>query len=157
MANITIIGGSQAAVGATSEFGTVLEHPLGTRARDSAGNEYIYLQGVASVVVSDWVSFDEAHLTTRLVANGLGRVGVAMAAIVASNYGWFQIYGKATGTCETGFADNGAVYIHATAGSVDDTDVAGDAVLGAIGRSAISGTTATFELNYPMVMNISLD
>lgn len=156
MANITVIGGSQAAAEDTDAVHTTLQHPLGTRAVNG-GNEYIYLQGVASTVATDWVTFDEAHLTTRAVANGQGRVAIAMAAVVASSYGWYQIYGSATGNALAGFADNGSVYLTATAGSVDDADVAGDAVIGAIGRSAVSGGDATFELNYPVVQNIAID
>jgi len=131
--------------------------PKGTKAKDIDGNEYIYLQGIASTVVRDWVSYDEAHLTIRAVANAQGRVAIAQAALVADKYGWYLIYGTGLGTALTGFADNGKVYLTATAGAVDDTDVAGDVVLGAIGRGALSGTTATFELNYPYVMDLAVD
>lgn len=138
--------------GDTSDVDTVLKHPLGTRAFDTAGNEYIYLQGVASTAAGSWVSFDEEHATTLLAADAKGRVAIAMAATVASTYGWYQIYGKNTiAKVLTGFADNGLVYATATAGSVDDAVVAGDRVRGAIGRSAIASGVATMELNYPSV------
>ena len=136
------------------------QYALGTRGEDNAGNEYIYLQGVASTVAGSWVSFDEAHLTTLLTANAQGRVAIALAAVVADKFGWYQIYGKATGKVLTGFADNGKVYATSTAGSVDDADVAGDAIIGAIGRSAIdtpSTGKAYFELNYPMVQDMAID
>ena len=132
---------------------------LGTRRRVD-DKEYIYLQGVASVVAGTWVTFDEAHVTTRATANAQGRVAVALAAVDStSEYGWFQIYGSASGLCLADFADNGKVYLTATAGSVDDTDVAGDAVIGAVGRSARNATTglATFELNYPVVLDLAID
>ena len=132
--------------------------PTGTRAYDTSGNEYIYLLGVASTAANSWVTFDEAHTTTLAVANAKGRVAIAMAATIADKYGWYQIYGSATGKVLTGFADNGAVYLTSTAGSVDDADVAGDAVIGAIGRSAATASlTATMELNYPIVMDIAID
>jgi hypothetical protein len=132
---------------------------LGTRKRDVAGNEYIYLTGVASTAVGTWVTFDEAHITTRAAANAKGRVAIAMAATVASTYGWYQIYGSAQGLALTAFADNGNVYLTSTAGSVDDTDVAGDAVINAVGRSAVNETTllATFEISYPFVSDIAID
>lgn len=138
----------------TSAINTGKRYRLGTR-RQLNGNEYIYLQGVASTAVGTWVSFDELGVTTRLVANNKGRVGIAMAATVASTYGWYQIYGSAQGLALTLFADNGAVYTTGTAGSVDDTDVATEAVIGAVGRSAVNETTliATFELNYPFAHN----
>ena len=134
-------------------------HNLGDRYRDENGAEFIYLTGVASTVVGSWVTFDEAHLTTLAVANGQGRVAIAMAAITADKYGWYQIYGSASGLAKTAFADNGKVYLTSTAGSVDDTDVSGDAVIGAVGRSAVNETTllATFELNYPMVQDLAID
>src|SRR3990167_9666357 len=95
---------------------------LGTRVRYQ-GNEYIYLQGVASCANGSWVSFDEAHVTTRAVANGQGRVAIANAAVDATTeYGWFTIYGSESGLALTAFADNGKVYLTSTAGSVDDTD-----------------------------------
>lgn len=127
---------------------------LGTRIKDNAGNEFIYLKGVASTVQGSWVSFDEAHVTTLLAANAKGRVAVAQAAVDATTkYGWYQIYGKASGKVLASFADNGLIYATATAGSVDDAVVAGDLVVGAIGRSAIDGGAATgqayVELNYP--------
>ena len=131
---------------------------LGTR-RQVDDKEYVYLKGVASTAIGTWVTFDEAGLTTRAVANAQGRVAIAMAATVASTYGWYQIYGSAQGLALTAFVDNGKVYLTATDGSVDDTDVAGDAVIGAVGRSAVNETTllATFELNYPMVQDLAID
>lgn len=152
MANLTGFTGIFA--GDTSVIDTTLKHPLGTRAQDVNGNEYIYLQGVASTVAGDWVVFDEAHLTTRTVANSLGRAGVAMAAVVVSSYGWYQIYGKNTiAKALTGYLDNAKVWLTSTAGSIDDTDVGVDLVDGAIGRSAVSGGVITVELNYPVCLN----
>lgn len=125
---------------------------LGQRVMDADGNEFIYLKGVASTEAGSWVSFDEAGETALLTANAKGRVGIAKAAVVANKYGWYQVYGKNTeAKVLTGFADNGLVYCTATAGSVDDAVVAGDLVVGAIGRSAIASGVATMELSYPFV------
>jgi len=136
----------------TSAVDSDAQMKVGTRAFDENGNEYIYLKGVANTEVGSWVSFDEDGQTTLLVSNAKGRVAVAMAAVVANKYGWYQIYGKATGKALANFADNGLVYSTSTAGSVDDAVVAGDIIIGAIGRSAV-GTPDTglayFELNYP--------
>ena len=130
---------------------------LGTRIKDK-GNEYIYLQGVASVVDGDWVVFDHLHVTTRAIADEQGRVGIANAAVDATTkFGWFTIYGVEDGLCLASFdGTNGAgVWLTSTAGSVDDTEVAGDAVVGAIGRTDRDATTgmAKFELNYPCVLD----
>jgi hypothetical protein len=146
-------------VGALTDIHSSARNPVGIRRFDELGNEYIYLKGVASTAVGTWVSFDEAGITTRLVTNAQGRVAIAMAATVASTWGWYQIYGSAQGLALTLFADNGKVYITATDGSVDDTDVSTNVVEGAIGRSAVNETTllATFELCYPSVLDLAID
>jgi len=156
MAELT--GRTQIFSGDTAIVDSTLKHVLGTRAFDVAGNEYIYLTGVANTVVGDWVTFDEAHLTLLAVADAQGRVGVAMAAITADEYGWYQIYGKNTiALALTGFADNGFVYLTSTAGSVDDAAVTTDKVVGAFGRSAVGSGMITVELNYPAVFHEAID
>ena len=120
---------------------------LGTRRRVD-DKEYIYLQGVASLVAEDWVFYDDTYVATRTVANSLGPVAIAMAAVVASKFGWFGIWGTFAGDVATG-ADNAKVWVTATAGRVDNTDVATDIVLNAIQRSATVANSATFEIRYP--------
>lgn len=138
---------------------TVQNHPLGTRvqAKDPTYGvgEFIYLSGVASTAVGSWVTFNQDDNTTALLAaNAIGPVAVAMAANVASSYGWYQIYGKAVGLALAGFVDNANVYATATAGSVDDAIVAGDRVKSAKGASAVgtpSAGLAEFEIQYPLM------
>lgn len=138
---------------------TVQNHPLGTivRAVDPVygAGEFIYLKGVASTVVGSWVLFNPDDFSTSLLAaNDIGSVAVAMSACVASNYGWYQIKGKAIGKALTGFVDNANVYSTATAGSVDDAIVAGDRVKNAKGASAVdtpSTGLAEFEIDRPFV------
>lgn len=127
---------------------------LGTR-KQVDQNEYIYLKGVASTLVGSWVTFDQAGTTTLAVANGKGRVAIAMAITdTTSKFGWYQIYGSASGLALASFAAGGKVWLTATPGSVDDADVAVDIVVGAIGRSTIVGAgLATFELNFPICHN----
>ena len=143
------------------ETSTTQKLPTGTIIKakdDSLGvGEFIYLKGVASTVVGSVVAFDEADVTALAAANAKGRIGVAMSANVASSFGWYQISGKAHAKVLSSFADNGSVYLTATAGSIDDADVAGDSVIGAVGRSAISGGLAYLELNRPFVDNIAHD
>lgn len=115
--------------------------------------EFIYLKGAANTVRGSWVTYnDDDHSTTLLAANAIGPVAVAMSACVASEYGWYQIRGKAIGLALTGFVDNANVYATATAGSVDDAVVAGDRVKNAKGASAVDapGTgLAEFEIDRP--------
>jgi hypothetical protein len=135
------------------------EHPLGTRVKGNhptyGAGEFIYLKGVADTVVGSWVTFSQDDNSTALLAaNAIGPVAVAMSANVANKFGWYQIYGKAVGKALTGYADNALVYATATAGSVDDTVVAGDRVKLALGASAV-GTPAAglaeFEIQYPFM------
>jgi hypothetical protein len=118
------------------------------------GGEFIYLKGVASTAIYDWVTYNrDDGTTTRAVANAIGPVGVAMAALTASYFGWYQISGKAYGNCLTQFADNAAVFLTGTAGSVDDTSVAADLVGNAKGASAkaVGTAFAEFEIDRPWV------
>lgn len=136
---------------------TVQNHPLGTivRATDPTygAGEFIYLKGVASTAVGSWVTYNmDDGSTALLAANAIGAVGVAMSANVASQYGWYQISGKAVGKALASYADNGLVYATATAGSIDDAVVSGDRVKNARGASAVdtpSTGLAEFEINRP--------
>ena len=135
---------------------TTQNHTLGTIvvAEDSTylGGEFIYLKGVANTVLGSWVTYNmDDGSTTLLAANAIGPVAIAMSANVASQYGWYQIQGKAVGKALTAFADDGNVYATSTAGSVDDAIVAGDRVKNAKGASAVNETTllADFEIERP--------
>lgn len=144
---------------------TTQNHPLGliVQANDPTyGNgEFIYLKGVASTAVGSWVTFNNDDFsTTLLAANAIGPVAVAMSANVASQYGWYQISGKAVGKALTGYVDNALVYATATAGSIDDAVVAGDRVKNALGASAVdtpSSGLAEFEINRPFMDDGSAD
>src|SRR3990167_8931096 len=110
---------------------TSKKHRLGTRKRDVAGNEYIYLAGVASNAIGEFLVWDEAFATTRLTADEVGPVGISMGAFdVTTEYGWAQIYGKNTVAKTDTVAADKALYIDGTAGRADDADVAGDSVHG---------------------------
>jgi hypothetical protein len=138
---------------------TVANHPLGTivNAVDPTygAGEFIYLAGVASTAVGSWVTYNlDDGSTALLAANAIGPVAVAMSANVASQYGWYQISGKAVGLALASYADNGLVFATATAGSIDDAVVAGDRVKLAKGASAVdtpSTGLAEFEISRPFM------
>jgi hypothetical protein len=138
---------------------TTAQLPLGTiiRAVDPTYGvgEFIYLLGVASTAVGSWVVYNPDNFgTSLLAANDIGPVAIAMSANVASQYGWYQIQGKAIGLVLAGFVDNANVYATGTAGSIDDAIVAGDRVKGAKGASAIgtpSGSFAEMEIARPFM------
>jgi len=152
-----MIGGQS--IEATS---TTQEYPLGTivQAKDLASTDYgigefIYLKGVASTAANSWVTYNADDFSTALLAaNAIGPVAVAMSANVASQYGWYQIEGKAVGKAAASYADNGLVYATATAGTIDDAVVAGDRVKLAKGASAVdtpSTGLAEFEIHRPFM------
>lgn len=138
---------------------TTAKLPLGTivRAIDPTygAGEFIYLKGVASTAIGSWVTYDPDDFGTALLAaNAIGPVAVAMSANVASQFGWYQISGKAIALVLAGFVDNANVYATATAGSIDDAVVAGDRVKNAKGASAIgtpSGSFAEMEIARPFM------
>jgi len=141
---------------AIADTSTTQNHDVGTiiRAEDDTygAGEFIYLAGVASTAVGTVVTYNmDDGSTTRLAANAIGPVAVAMSANVASQYGWYQIQGKAVAKVAAGFADNANVYATATAGTVDDAVVAGDRVKRAKGASAISGGLADLEIDRPFM------
>lgn len=138
---------------------TVANHKLGSivlaQHPDYGQGEFIYLKGASSTAVHNWVVYNlDDWTTTRLAADAIGPVAVAMAACDASTkYGWYQISGKTIGSCKTQFADDGIVFCTSTAGSVDDASVAGDLVSLARGASATTANTfiADFEIARPFV------
>lgn len=136
-----------------NQVDTTKRFRLGTRSKARNGNEYIYLKGVASLVAEDWVVYDEAHVTTRTVANSKGAVAIAQAAVNATtSFGWFGIWGSFAGDVATG-ADDAKVWLTSTAGRVDNSDVATDLVSNAIQRSATASNSATFQIMYPFCLN----
>lgn len=138
---------------------TTNKQGLGTivRAFDTASTaqgqgEFIYLEGVGSTVLGDWVHYDPDTWKGALSTAGThGPMAVAMSANTASQYGWYQISGKAVGRVLTGYADNGLVVLTGTSGRVDDQSVAGDNVHNAKGASATTAGTlvADFEIWRP--------
>lgn len=133
-----------------TQVGTTKKQRLGTRKRDVAGNEFIYLKGVASVVVGTAVTFDESYAAARTVTGAKGPVAIAMSAADATTkFGWFQIYGKGTADY-AGAAVLGAKVYSASTGKVDDAVVAGDQIDGAFVGATVAGAGAgDILLNYP--------
>lgn len=138
------------------------KYRLGVRLKSKAGNEYVYLKGVTSCTDAAWVSIAAGWTAVLAVADTQGMIAIANAAVdAATKYGWFTVWGNETGLCLVSFdGTNGAgTYLTSTPGSVDDADVAGDAIVGAIGltdRDATAGT-ATFQIAYPFCHDLAID
>ena len=132
--------------------------PLGTRGMAVNGTEWIYLRGTGSVVTGNWVLIGSAYVTSRAIADDQGALAIAGTATTVNRYGWFQIFGPNTSAGNSGaVAVNSALFLTANAGYVDDADVAGDAIVGAISLSLSSGSAFTAYLNYPFVHDIAID
>ena len=130
----------------------------------SCVQEYIYARGVAGVVVTDAMIIkcgDNAGVLLDDDAGAGGEwaslVGFAMAAIVAAEYGWFHICGRATANVLASFADNQLIYATTTAGTVDDA-AGGGQLLNARSAGAI-GTpdagSAYIDIHYPSMAGAS--
>ena len=153
MANLT--GSAMTFNGDTSVVDAAQVHTLGTRARDTSGNEYVYLKGVGSTTAGSWVSYDENYATTLLAGNAVGPVAIAMAAIDATTeFGWYQIYGVNTVAKTDTVAADKALFIDGTAGRADDAVVTGDLIVGAASMTADTSNVATVQLNYPFVTDV---
>lgn len=139
-----------------TETSTTQKHPLGTtvRAFDPATQqeaEFVYLKGVASTAVGDFVVYEDGE-TTRAVAASKGPGAVAMSANVANQYGWYARKGVVPVAVAGAVADGSIPYVTATAGALDDAVVAGQGVSGAKFAAAAGGAgTVAVDLAYPSV------
>lgn len=128
-------------------------HKLGEtiRAADETygEGEFIYLKGVANVVQGSVVTYDGISSGAPTYQTALAPstanldepLAVAMGAIIANTYGWFQIRGSAiVATNGTLAAGPGPVYLAGT-GQVTSTQANGKQVLNARNESA-TGTPA---------------
>jgi hypothetical protein len=129
------------------------KYRLGTRKRDNANNEYIYLKGVSSLVAFDAVTYDEAGVTALLAANAKGPVAFAQAAVDASTkYGWFMIAGTTSANIVANSADNSTVGRETTDGKVGDGRAAGDQIGNCFARTATTtAATGSLQIMYPFV------
>lgn len=160
-------GGVQA-ITATS---TTQNYPLGTRVRAVdpvlGEAEFIYATGVASTAANELIQINGDYTTVRAAGGTIkGLVGIAQAAIVASNYGWYCIFGACLCIIAGDVSGDVPGYATATAGVLADDIVAGSQVVGSqlmngldAGGSAIPGTTlltaahqTVVRLQYPAVV-----
>lgn len=127
--------------GYLTDVDTAARNVMGTRNFDDAGNEYIYLQGIGSTVIGSCVTYGLSatpFLTALSVTGARGAVGIAMAAVLATQFGWYLIFGFGQ-ALYNGAAVAGAVLCSASTGKVDDAAVTGDRIDGAIASATVSG------------------
>jgi hypothetical protein len=136
---------------------TVYDFRLGTRKKDAAGNEYVFLQGVASTVDGSLVSFGLS--TTNVFQSALSVTGVRGPVAIANaivdttaKAGWYQIYGLSTTALYNGAAVANAKVYSASTGKIDDAVVSGDQIDGAVVGTTVSGSGAgAVYLSYPFM------
>ena len=136
------------------------QHRLGDQRWSVDNKKFVYLQGVASCENNDTVTYqDDDYIAVRSLADAVGKVAVAQAAVTASLYGWFQIYGPSTVQTDASVATNKQMYLTATAGDLDDADVSGDTIIGMYSTAAddSSALTTAVTLNYPHVSDAAID
>ena len=118
-------------------------------------NEYIYLAGVASTAAYDWASFSSGTgKTLRLAANVVAPIGIAQAACTAGSFGWYGIKGIFWGNSANAVSSGTGLYACGTAGTVSDSTVAGDYIVGASPTdTGASGGTVRVYISYPYITN----
>ncbi len=159
---ITTPGAGWQPINSTPE--TTQRHALGTivTAVDPTygAGEFIYLKGVGSTAVADWVGYSPALGTSvRATANGTYPLAVAMAACdTTTKFGWYQISGTAQARGLTSITHtSGFLALTGTAGSLDDASVIGDHVFNARKTTAVHvvGTFVdTYYLARPFTTNV---
>lgn len=143
---------------AIEDTSTTKKHALGGRiqAKDPTygAGEFIYLKGVASTAIGDAVVYYPDDWTTaRATTSTAGFVAIAMSANVASQYGWYQIVGKAIVKAAT-VVNDAKAWATATPGTLDDATADGYMVHNAIFGSADGTPSAGFaelEILYPYI------
>lgn len=136
---------------------TTQNHELGTivTAKDPTYGvgEFIYLLGVASTAVGSVVTYEAAGWQTALAPIGSNLpkpVAIAMSANVASQYGWYQIGGRAVAKKTCGLALGAAAAVGVkTAGLIAATGT-GKEIEGAITVAvSTNSTTVTLVIDRP--------
>jgi hypothetical protein len=135
---------------------TVKRYALGTFI-DLGNDAYVYVQGVTSGAANKFASYTSAGVTTLIVADQVGRVGVFMADLDATTkFGWLQVKSLGGRSCATDtVAANTVPYIDGTAGRIDDAVVAGDKVYNCHILTADTTNVATVAFNFPYITNES--
>src|SRR6266404_7694882 len=151
------VGASLATVGLLTDVDTSQRNTLGTRTQDDGSGEYIYMPGVASLAAGDWVMYSLAtFVPTRLLNDAgsatAGLVAVAMGAILAANFGWFQVFGVVlVANVATTSSVSFSLYRTSTAGRASVTAVAKDCIFGAYTNVASVANVGSVTISYPHV------
>jgi hypothetical protein len=130
----------------------------------SGYQEFIYGRASGAITAIGYVcveatGFDFLMATTTTTAPGQqgpgSRVGVAQATLADNEFGWFQIYGKASVRTLALAAKGTKLNTTATDGALDDDATAGaetiDGLVLGTATGAVAATNADAMLSYPCV------
>lgn len=113
------------------------------------GKAYVYGRATAIVTGAGYVcSITNAGLATMTASNAAAtilqgnRVVVALAAMAANDYGWFQVYGACSVRSEQDALANAKLASTTDAGQVDDAAATGIFINGLHFQTATGGTDA---------------
>lgn len=158
-----LVGHSMVSISADlTAVDTSQRNELGCVVQDKAGAEYIYLAGVPSLAVGDWVLYNsttatDSFLTTRMVSTPLaGFAAVAMAAVIlTTNYGWFQIRGKVlvANIASDASADGKVLSEGATPGRAATGATTTKNLFGAVAIGAAASNVGAAFICYPFCFN----
>lgn len=152
------VGHGLASGGALTDVDTTQRNALGYRQQDDQGNEYIYMQGIGSLVAGDWCLYNAAtasspNIVARLLTTSVnGPVCVAMAAVLASQFGWFQVFGLTptfTNITTDAAADGKLLSQGAAVGRVVTGTVSTKNIFGAVAVGASAANVGTAYITYP--------
>lgn len=149
-------GAMVASSGNLTDVDTVARNALGAgvEGNDSFGAkaEFVYLKGAANMIAGSVVTYDEAGEATLIVTGAVGPVAVALAPVLAANWGWFAVRGTFLTDVVANCADNKAVGFETTAGKVGDGFATGDGIRGMVSRGATTAAALAYcQLLYPTV------
>ena len=129
---------------------------VGTLRREGP-NEYVWCKGVASTVRGSAVQYDEDY-TTALLTTTTGvipnPIAFALAATVASRWGWYQVRGDDTPmSLAASCPKDVKLYTTATGGVLDNTSAASTvAITGVVADTTVTGAAISNGLTlYPKI------
>lgn len=121
---------------------------------------YVYAKSAAGTTAGqacliDGGTFDAVAATATNGASGTGmgkRVGICITTVAANGFGWYQVYGHCTpALCVAATVLNSSLSLSGTAGALDDLVAAGSIPVVGAQLIALTGTTGTVYLNWPII------
>lgn len=167
MANLTVLGGSVASHGATSDVDSTQQTVFGSLGIDSDKNLYMYVDFQESFIAGEVVVVNHSYAATQITSTSIGWVGIVVGTVSASDrFGWVQIYGVHTAALGTSGITSGSPLVISATSSVGHFDAMTSGVHlivhGAWARTAGETATSpvassddvgliTVQLNFPYV------